>query len=148
MLASEKRKSQKDKSMLKQIGSLFTPSLFLGMFALSVPGASLADERIGVSCADFAKYSGAYSIENTTGVTIYYSYGVGGHSGDRGNTDDTKRPGARDYTAQPPWSSLGLPHVAGCRIAVIREPSRVAPSISADATLPVGFPNSSLAAPA
>ena len=25
--------------------------------------------------------------------------GVGGHSGDRSNTDDTKGPGARDYTA-------------------------------------------------
>src|SRR5262245_41292433 len=60
--------------MLKQIGSLFTPSLLWGLFALSVPGTSPADERSGVSCADCAKYSGAYSIENTTGVTIYYSY--------------------------------------------------------------------------
>jgi hypothetical protein len=41
-------------------------------FALTAP-AALA-EQIGTSCADCPSYSGAYSIENTTGVTIHYQY--------------------------------------------------------------------------
>jgi hypothetical protein len=40
--------------------------------ALTAP-AALA-EQIGTSCADCPNYNGAYSIENTTGVTIRYQY--------------------------------------------------------------------------
>ena len=53
--------------------------------------------------------------------------GVGGDSGNRSNPDDTKRPGARDYAAQPARPSLGVPRLTGSRIVVDREPSRVAP---------------------
>jgi hypothetical protein len=34
--------------------------------------AARAQERIGISCADCPSYSGAFSIENATGVTIRY----------------------------------------------------------------------------
>ena len=33
-----------------------------------------AQERVGTSCADCPNYSGAFSIENPTGVTIPYEY--------------------------------------------------------------------------
>ena len=33
-----------------------------------------AQERVGTSCADCPNYSGAYSIENATGITISYQY--------------------------------------------------------------------------
>jgi hypothetical protein len=40
---------------------------------LAVSTAALA-ENVGTSQADLANYAGAFSIENTTGVTIPYSY--------------------------------------------------------------------------
>ena len=41
---------------------------------LATPLVTRAQENIGTSCADCASYSGAYSIENSTGVTISYEY--------------------------------------------------------------------------
>jgi hypothetical protein len=43
-------------------------------FLLILPGISGAQERVGTSCADCPNYSGAFSIENVTGVTIPYQY--------------------------------------------------------------------------
>jgi hypothetical protein len=36
------------------------------------PAIALSQERLGTSCADCPNYSGAFSIENQTGVTIRY----------------------------------------------------------------------------
>jgi hypothetical protein len=43
------------------------------IFGAIAPLPSLAGE-IGTSCADCPDYRGAYSIENTTGVTVSYQY--------------------------------------------------------------------------
>ena len=42
--------------------------------ALTTPLIAPSHERIGTSCADCPNYSGAFSIENETGVTIPYEY--------------------------------------------------------------------------
>ena len=41
---------------------------------LTTPLITRAQERVGTSCADCPNYSGAFSIENPTGVTIPYEY--------------------------------------------------------------------------
>ena len=38
----------------------------------TVPIAAGGQERVGTSCADCPNYSGAFSIENSTGVTLQY----------------------------------------------------------------------------
>ena len=105
--------------MLRQIASLFTLSLLLGMLAISVPVASPADQQIGVSCADCPNYSGAYSIENTTGVTIYYSY----RWGDRhpwkqmtlasGHVETHSYPLGENKSAKVPTPFVRFDYVAG-----------------------------------
>jgi hypothetical protein len=44
--------------------------------AVVLTGATIAhgQERVGTSCADCPNYNGAFSIENSTGVTIPYEY--------------------------------------------------------------------------
>jgi hypothetical protein len=45
------------------------------LFALTVLSPTIAlAENVGTSCADCPNYSGAYSLTNTTGVTINYQY--------------------------------------------------------------------------
>jgi len=39
---------------------------------LTIPTIAQSQERVGTSCADCPNYSGAFSIENQTGVTIWY----------------------------------------------------------------------------
>ncbi len=41
---------------------------------LTTPLITRAQEHVGTSCADCPNYSGAFSIENPTGVTIQYEY--------------------------------------------------------------------------
>ena len=45
--------------------------------SLTIPLIACAQERVGTSCADCPNYSGAFSIENPTGVTIPYEYKLG-----------------------------------------------------------------------
>jgi hypothetical protein len=47
-------------------------SVAIGAAALTITPA--ASQNVGTSCADCPNYSGAYSIENTTGVTINYQF--------------------------------------------------------------------------
>src|SRR2546423_8146505 len=47
--------------------------------ALTLPTIALG-ERVGTSQADLPNYSGAFSIENTTGVSIPYQYRWGEHN--------------------------------------------------------------------
>ena len=44
------------------------------MLLLTIPLITRAQERVATSCADCPSYSGAFSIENSTGVTIPYEY--------------------------------------------------------------------------
>jgi hypothetical protein len=50
---------------------LFFGGALAALIAL-VPIAAPA--QVGTSCADCPNYSGAYSIENTTGTTVHYQY--------------------------------------------------------------------------
>jgi hypothetical protein len=54
---------------MKNILTTATLALFL-----ATPLITRAQENVGTSCADCANYSGAFSIENPTGVTISYEY--------------------------------------------------------------------------
>ena len=51
---------------------LFFGSAMVALIAL-VPIAAPA-QGVGTSCADCPNYLGAYTIENTTGITIHYQY--------------------------------------------------------------------------
>jgi len=61
---------QKEVQMQKAF-QLFFGGALAALIAL-VPIAAPA--QVGTSCADCPNYSGAYSIENTTGTTIHYQY--------------------------------------------------------------------------
>lgn len=56
---------------MKKAFQLFFGSMMAALIAL-MPMAAQA--QIGTSCADCPNYSGAYSIENATGITIRYQY--------------------------------------------------------------------------
>ena len=58
---------------------LFFRGAVVAFFAL-VPIAAFAQEQVGTSCADCPAYSGAYTIENATGITIHYQYRWGNSS--------------------------------------------------------------------
>jgi hypothetical protein len=48
---------------------------FAGAMAALIALAPIAaPAQVGTSCADCPNYSGAFSIENTTGITIHYEY--------------------------------------------------------------------------
>lgn len=47
---------------------------WIGLAVLATAMFAPAAERVGTSCADCPNYSGAFSIENTTGVPISYQY--------------------------------------------------------------------------
>ena|SRR6478736_7251185 len=42
--------------------------------ALTLTAPAALAEQVGTSCEDCQNYSGAYSIENTTGVMVHYQY--------------------------------------------------------------------------
>ena len=54
--------------------SNFKNKIFAFSFGLvlTIPIIARSEERVGTSCADCPNYSGAFSIENQTGVTIRY----------------------------------------------------------------------------
>lgn len=58
---------------------LFFGAAIAALIALASIAAS-AQERIGTSQADLPDYIGAYTIENATGITIYYDYRWGNKS--------------------------------------------------------------------
>jgi hypothetical protein len=56
---------------MQKVHRLWSAASMAATIALS-PIAALAE--VGTSCEDCPNYKGAYSIENTTGVTIHYEY--------------------------------------------------------------------------
>ena len=70
------------------------------MAALIALVSVTAQERVGTSQADLPSYRGAYSIENTTGVTISYDYRWG-------NKSEWKRMNLRSGATETHWYPLG-----------------------------------------
>lgn len=76
--------------------------LFFGgaMAALLALVSVAAQEHVGTSQADLPTYRGAYSIENTTGVTIPYEYRWG-------NKGEWKKMSLRSGHTETHWYPLG-----------------------------------------
>jgi hypothetical protein len=63
---------------MKKLLQLCVGGAMAALIALAPIAA--AQERTGTSQADLPNYSGAYTIENATGITIYYDYRWGNKS--------------------------------------------------------------------
>jgi len=73
-LLPEQLKATESERFISELGMLVGG---LGVkLAVVLTGATIAhgQERVGTSCADCPNYNGAFSIENSTGVTIPYEY--------------------------------------------------------------------------
>ena len=93
--------------------------------ALTAP-AALA-EQIGTSCADCPNYSGAYSIENSTGVTINYQYRWGDKHPWKpmalrsGMTETHSYPLGEDPHAKVPTPYVRFDHIGGDNAVELKE---------------------------
>jgi hypothetical protein len=65
---------RKETFAMTSFSSLSRRTLVAAAVAIAVLPISAHAEKMGSTCSDCASYSGAYSIENTTGVTIRYQY--------------------------------------------------------------------------
>ena len=86
--------------------------------ALTTPMVAPSQEHIGTSCADCPNYSGAFSIENETGVTVPYDYKWGDGPWKRmslrsGHTERHSYPLGEDRRARVPTPYVRFDRIGG-----------------------------------
>ena len=104
-----------------------THRIAAAFLALALTAPAALAEQVGTSCADCPSYSGAYSIENTTGVTINYQIRWGDNHpwqsiALRSGTIETHSyPLGSDPHAQVPTPYVRFDHIGGDRAVELKE---------------------------
>jgi hypothetical protein len=94
---------------------------------LVCPVIAGGQERVGTSCADCPNYSGAFSIENATGVTIPYQYRWGDKhpwksiSLSSGRTETHSYPLGENRNGRAPTPYIRFDWIAGDSHSTLKE---------------------------
>jgi hypothetical protein len=93
--------------------------IFTLALVLTTSTTAWSQERVGTSRADLPNYSGAFSIENPTGVTIPYEVKWGDRSSWKsislrsGHTETHSYPLGEDRNARPPTPYVRFDRIGG-----------------------------------